>query len=69
MFDLINGLEQVEAVKLDENSNVYIFYTVTDEFMTEHGLKYKNRVYEINLFGSDQPRLISYGLAVEPDED
>lgn len=69
MFNLIEGLEQLEAVKVDEDSNVFIFYTVTDEFMLENGLTYKHRVYEINLFGSEHPRFVSYGVAVEPDED
>ena len=69
MFNLIEGLEQLEAVKLDEDSNVFIFYTVTDEFMLENGLTYKHRVYEINLFGSEHPRFVSYPIAVEPDED
>ena len=69
MFDLIEGLEQVEAIKVDEDSNVFIFYTVTDEFMAEHELTYKHRVFEIDLFGSGQPRFISYPLAVEPEED
>lgn len=69
MFNLIDGLEQLEAVKVDEDSNVFIFYTVTDEFMLENGLTFKHRVYEINLFGSEQPRFISYAIAVEPDED
>lgn len=69
MFDLIDGLEQVEAVKLDEDSNVFIFYTVTDDFMIENELTFKHRVFEINLFGSNEPRFVSYAVAVEPDED
>ena len=69
LFNLIEGLEQLEAVKVDEDSNVFIFYTVTDEFMLENGLTYKHRVYKINLFGSEHPRFVSYAVAVEPDED
>ncbi len=69
MFNLINGLEQVEAVKTDEDGNVFIFYTVTDDFMLEYDLKYKHRVYEINLYGSEAPCLVSYAIAVEPEED
>lgn len=69
MINLIDGLETLEAVKLDEDGNVFIFYTVTDEFMLEHDLRYKHRVYEINLYGSDQPCFTSYAIAVEPDED
>lgn len=69
LFNLIDGLENLEAVKADEDGNVYIFYTVTDDYMVENGLTYKHRVYEINLYGSGQPCFISYAIAVEPDED
>ena len=69
MFNLIDGLEYLEAVKVDEDGNVFIFYTVTDDFMLENGLTYKHRVYEINLYGSEQLCFISYAIAVEPDED
>lgn len=69
LFNLIDGLEYLEAVKVDEDGNVFIFYTVTDDFMLENGLTYKHRVYEINLYGSEQPCFISYAIAVEPDED
>ena len=69
MYNLIDGLENVEAVKVDEDGNIFIFYTVTDEFMEEYELTYKHRVYEINLYGSGQPCYTSYPIAVEPDED
>ena len=69
MFNLIDGLENLEAVKADEDGNVFIFYTVTDDYMVENNLTYKHRVYEINLYGSEQPSFISYAIAVEPDED
>ena len=50
MLDLIEGLEEVEAVKVDEYGSVFIFYSVTDEFMKENELTYKHRVYEINYY-------------------
>ena len=69
MINLIDGLETLEAVKLDEDGNVFIFYTLTDDFMLEYDLHYKHRVYEINLYGSERPCFTSYAIAVEPDED
>ena len=48
LFDLIEGLETVEAVKIDENGVIYIFYLVTDEFMEEYDLDCKQRVFEIS---------------------
>lgn len=69
MFNLIDGLETIEAVKTDEDGNVFIFYTVTNEFMQENNLTFKHRVYEINLYGSEQPCFVSYAIAIEPDED
>ena len=69
MFDLIQGLETVEAVKTDEDGNVYIFYTITDEFMHEHKLNYKHRVFELDLYTTKQPTFVSYAIAVEPDDE
>lgn len=62
MLDLIEGLEEVESVKVDEYGSVFIFYTVTDDFMTENGLTYKHRVYEINFYNQDQPIYTSYAV-------
>lgn len=62
MFNLIDGLEEVEAVKVDEYGTVFIFYSVTDEFMKENDLTYKNRVYEINYYNQDQPIYTSYAV-------
>ena len=61
MFDLIEGLESLEAVKVDDCGNIFIFYTVTDEFMEENNLTYKDRVYEINLY-NNQPTFSSYAV-------
>ena len=69
MFDLIQGLEDVYAVKTDEDGNVFIFYTVTDDFMEANNLHFKTRVFEINLFGSDTPSMVSYAIQEEPDEE
>ena len=69
MFDLIQGLEEVYAVKSDEDGNVFIFYTVTDDFMEENNLHFKTRVFEINLFGSEEPSFVSYAILEEPDEE
>ena len=62
MFDLIDGLEQVEAVKVDEYGTIFIFYSVTDEFMEQNELTYKNRVYEINYYNQENPLFSSYAV-------
>ena len=69
MFDLIQGLEQVEAVKTDEDGNVYIFYTITDDFMHQNKLQHKHRVFELQLYYSEQPTFLSYAIEVEPDDE
>lgn len=69
MYDLIQGLEFVESIKADEDGNVYIFYTVTDEFMLQNDLNYKHRVFQLDLYNSNQPMFVSYAVAVEPDEE
>ena len=62
MLDLIDGLEEVEAVKVDDYGTVFIFYSVTDEFMQENDLTFKHRVYEINYYNQDQPMFTSYAV-------
>lgn len=62
MFDLIDGLDHVEAVKVDEYGTVFIFYSVTDDYMKENELTYKNRVYEINYYNQDKPMFTSYAV-------
>lgn len=62
MLDLIEGLEEVEAVKVDEYGVVFIFYSVTDEFMKENELTYKHRVYEINYYNQEKPMFTSYAV-------
>lgn len=62
MFDLIDGLDYVEAVKVDEYGTVFIFYSVTDDYMKKNELTYKNRVYEINYYNQDKPMFTSYAV-------
>lgn len=69
MFDLIQGLELVESIKADDDGNIYIFYTITDEFMLQNNLHYKHRVFELDLYNSNHPAFLSYGVEVEPDEE
>ena len=70
MFDLIEGLEYVEAVKFDERGTIYILYTITDEFMDQNELTHKHRVFEIDLYQlCGEPTFVSYGVEDEPDED
>lgn len=56
MQDLIEGLETLQAVKIDDYGTVFIFYSVTDEFMEENNLTYKDRVYQIKY----EPSFTSY---------
>ena len=58
MQDLIEGLETLQAVKVDDYGTVFIFYSVTDEFMQENDLTYKDRVYQIKY----EPSFTSYAV-------
>ena len=58
MQDLIEGLETLQAVKVDDYGTIFIFYTVTDEFMEENDLTYKERVYQIKY----DPTFSSYAV-------
>lgn len=67
MYNLIDGLEEVESVKINEYGVVYIFYTVTEEYMHQKQLVHKHRVYEIDYTASLTYN--SFGIEVEPEED
>ena len=69
MFDLIQGLEEVESIKVNEDGNIYIFYTITDDFMLQNNLQHKHRVFELQLYYSEQPTFLSYAIEVEPDDE
>ena len=60
MQDLIEGLETLKAVKVDDYGTIFIFYSVTDEFMEENNLTYKDRVYEI--YFNHEPVFSSYAV-------
>lgn len=60
MQDLIEGLETLQAVKVDDYGTIFIFYSVTDEFMQENDLTYKDRVYEI--YFNHEPVFTSYAV-------
>ncbi len=60
MQDLIEGLETLKAVKVDDYGTIFIFYSVTDEFMEENNLTYKDRVYEI--YYKHEPSFSSYAV-------
>lgn len=60
MQDLIEGLETLKAVKVDDYGTIFIFYSVTDEFMQENDLTYKDRVYEI--YFNHEPVFSSYAV-------
>ena len=60
MQDLIEGLETLKAVKVDDYGTIFIFYSITDEFMEENNLTYKDRVYEI--YFNHEPVFSSYAV-------
>lgn len=60
MQDLIEGLETLKSVKVDDYGTIFIFYSVTDEFMEENNLTYKDRVYEI--YFNHEPVFSSYAV-------
>lgn len=62
MQDLIEGVEQVQSVKTDDYGTIFIFYTVTDEFMKEKELTFKNRVFEINVHDQNELVFTSYAV-------
>ena len=62
MQDLIEGVEQVQAVKTNDYGTIFIFYTVTDECMKEKELTFKNRVFEINVHDQNELVFTSYAV-------
>ena len=60
MMCFIEGIEKLKYLQVDELGVVYIYYTVTDEYMKEKSLIYKNRTFEVDLTNQDQPMFISY---------
>lgn len=60
MVCFIEGIETFKCLQVDDLGVVYIYYTVTDEYMKEKSLIYKNRTFEVDLTNSDQPMFISY---------
>lgn len=60
MVCFIEGLETFKYIQVDELGVVYIYYTVTDDYMKQKSLIYKNRTFEVDLTNSDQPMFISY---------
>lgn len=60
MVCFIEGLESLKCLKVDDFGVIYIYYTVTDEYMRENSLLYKNRTFEIDVTNTDQPMFISY---------
>lgn len=60
MMCLIEGLEKFKYLQVDELGVVYIYYTVTDDYMKQKSLIYKNRTFEVDLTNPDQPMFISY---------
>lgn len=60
MMCFIEGMEKFKCLHVDDLGVVYIYYTVTDEYMKEKNLIYKNRTFEVDLTNQDQPMFISY---------
>ena len=60
MVCFIEGLETFKYLQVDEAGVVYIYYTVTKDYMKEKSLIYKNRIFEIDLTNKEQPLFMSY---------
>ena len=42
---------------------------ITDDFMLQNNLQHKHRVFELQLYYSEQPTFLSYAIEVEPDDE
>ena len=60
MVCFIEGLETFKYLQVDEAGVVYIYYTVSNDYMKEKSLIYKNRIFEVDLTNKDQPLFLSY---------
>ena len=60
MVCFIEGLETFKYLQVDDLGVVYIYYTVSDDYMREKSLIYKHRIFEIDLTNTDQPMFLSY---------
>ena len=60
MVCFIEGLETFKYLQVDEAGVVYIYYTVTDDYMKDKSLIYKNRIFEVDLTNKEQPQFLSY---------
>ena len=60
MVCFIEGLETFKYLQVDDLGVVYIYYTVSDDYMREKSLIYKHRIFEIDLTNADQPMFLSY---------
>jgi len=60
MVCFIEGLETFKYLQVDEAGVVYIYYTVSKDYMKEKSLIYKNRIFEIDLTNKEQPQFLSY---------
>ena len=63
MICFIEGLETFKYLQVDEAGVVYIYYTVTDDYMKDKSLIYKNRIFEVDLTNKEQPQFLSYASA------
>ena len=60
MVCFIEGLETFKYLQVDEAGVVYIYYTVTDDYMKGKSLVYKNRIFEVDLTDKEHPLFLSY---------
>lgn len=45
---ILTGLEKIDKIDILENGVVSIQYSITDEFMKENELYYKDRILQLN---------------------
>lgn len=60
MVCFIEGLETFKYLQVDEAGVVYIYYTVTEDYMKDKNLIYKNRIFEVDLTDKEHPLFLSY---------
>lgn len=48
IFPIIEGLEKIKSIEILENNVIIIKYTITNDFMKENDLYYKNRILKLD---------------------
>ena len=60
MVCFIEGLETFKYLQVDDLGVVYIYYTVSDDYMKQKSLIYKHRIFEVDITDKEHPLFLSY---------